>query len=91
LLGPPEIAALLVVALCGWFVWDTMRAREKANDAMRARMDVVDQESRIDSRGIGNASKTKARRSAAIGHRLADIDDLHPADGPVAGDVPLDP
>jgi len=35
LLGPPEIAALLVVALCGWFVWDTMRAREKANDAMR--------------------------------------------------------
>ncbi|HTL77091.1 MAG TPA: DUF3301 domain-containing protein [Casimicrobiaceae bacterium] len=35
MLGPPEIAALLVVAVAGWFVWDTMRAREKANDAMR--------------------------------------------------------
>ena len=35
MLGPPEIAALVVVAVAGWFVWDTMRAREKANDAMR--------------------------------------------------------
>ena len=35
MLGPPEIAALVVVAIAGWFVWDTMRARETANDAMR--------------------------------------------------------
>lgn len=34
-MGPPEIAAVVVVAVAGWFVWDTMRARERANDAMR--------------------------------------------------------
>jgi len=33
--GLPELAALLVVAAAGWLVWDTMRARETANDAMR--------------------------------------------------------
>ena len=33
--GLPEIVALLVVAVGGWLVWDTMRARETANDAMR--------------------------------------------------------
>ena len=33
--GLPEIVALLVVAAAGWLVWDTMRARETANAAMR--------------------------------------------------------
>ena len=36
MIGLPEIATLLVVALAGWFVWDTLRAREIANRAMRA-------------------------------------------------------
>lgn len=35
MLGLPEIAAIFVVAVVGWLVWDTMRARETANDAMR--------------------------------------------------------
>jgi len=35
LLGLPEIATLLAVAVVGWLVWDTMRAREAANAAMR--------------------------------------------------------
>lgn len=34
-MGLPEIAALLVAVLAGWLVWDTMRAREHANEAMR--------------------------------------------------------
>ena len=33
--GLPEIVALLVAAAAGWLAWDTMRARETANDAMR--------------------------------------------------------
>lgn len=35
MLGLPEIVALFVVAIAGWAVWDTMRARETANEAMR--------------------------------------------------------
>ena len=35
LLGLPEIAALVACVIVGWLVWDTMRARETANDAMR--------------------------------------------------------
>jgi hypothetical protein len=35
-IGLPEIAAILGCALAGWLVWDTMKARETANDAMRA-------------------------------------------------------
>ena len=40
LIGIPEIVALLVVAFAGWIVWDTLRARERANDKMRAACDV---------------------------------------------------
>jgi hypothetical protein len=36
LIGLPEIAALALAALAGWLVWDALRARERANDAMRA-------------------------------------------------------
>ncbi|MGE5170370.1 MAG: DUF3301 domain-containing protein [Rudaea sp.] len=36
MLGLPEIAAVALVALAAWFVWDTLKARENANDAMRA-------------------------------------------------------
>ena len=36
MIGLPEIATLLLVALAGWFVWGTLRAREMANGAMRA-------------------------------------------------------
>ena len=36
MIGLPEIAALLACALAGWLVWDTMKARETANEAMRA-------------------------------------------------------
>jgi hypothetical protein len=31
----PEILALALLALAGWFVWDSLRAREAANRAMR--------------------------------------------------------
>jgi len=34
-IGLPEIAAILACALIGWIVWDTMKARETANNAMR--------------------------------------------------------
>ena len=36
MIGVPEIAAVLACALAGWLVWDTMKARETANEAMRA-------------------------------------------------------
>jgi hypothetical protein len=36
LIGLPEIAAVLLAALAGWMAWDALRARERANDAMRA-------------------------------------------------------
>lgn len=36
MIGLPEIAALFACAIGGWLVWDTMKARETANDAMRA-------------------------------------------------------
>lgn len=36
MIGLPELAALFACAVAGWLVWDTMRARETANDAMRA-------------------------------------------------------
>ena len=36
MLGLPEIVALLALAVVGWLVWDTMKARETANAAMRA-------------------------------------------------------
>ena len=36
MIGLPEIAALALAAAVGWLVWDTLRARERANDAMRA-------------------------------------------------------
>ncbi len=35
-IGIPEIAALLLVLLGGWLIWDTLKARESANGAMRA-------------------------------------------------------
>jgi hypothetical protein len=35
LIGPSEIVALLLFLLALWFVWDTLRARERANAAMR--------------------------------------------------------
>ena len=35
MIGLPEIAAILACALIGWIVWDTMKARETANNAMR--------------------------------------------------------
>jgi uncharacterized protein DUF3301 len=36
ILGPAEIVALLLAALAAWLVWDTLRARERANAEMRA-------------------------------------------------------
>ena len=36
MIGLPEIAAIVACALAGWLVWDTMKARETANAAMRA-------------------------------------------------------
>ena len=36
MIGLPEIAALFAFAAAAWLVWDTMKARETANDAMRA-------------------------------------------------------
>jgi hypothetical protein len=36
LIGLPEIATLFLCAVAGWIVWDTMKARETANAAMRA-------------------------------------------------------
>jgi hypothetical protein len=35
-MGPSEIAALLLLLMAGWLLWDTLRARERANAAMRA-------------------------------------------------------
>lgn len=35
-MGLPEIVALLLLLLAGWLLWDTLRARETANAAMRA-------------------------------------------------------
>jgi hypothetical protein len=35
LIGLPELAAIGVVALVAWLVWDALRSREHANDAMR--------------------------------------------------------
>ena len=34
-IGLPEIAVLFACAAAGWLVWDTMKARETANNAMR--------------------------------------------------------
>jgi hypothetical protein len=34
-IGLPEIAGILTCALIAWVVWDTMKARETANNAMR--------------------------------------------------------
>jgi hypothetical protein len=34
-IGWPEIAAILAGALVAWIAWDTMKARETANKAMR--------------------------------------------------------
>lgn len=36
MIGLPEIAALALAALAGWLAWDALRARERANDAMRS-------------------------------------------------------
>jgi hypothetical protein len=33
---PPELWLLALLALGGWFAWDSLRAREAANRAMRA-------------------------------------------------------
>lgn len=38
-IGLPEILGLLVLLVAGWLVWDTLKARETANDAMRAACD----------------------------------------------------
>jgi hypothetical protein len=35
LIGPAEILAVLLFLLALWLVWDTLRAREHANSAMR--------------------------------------------------------
>jgi hypothetical protein len=35
-MGIAEILGLLALAAGGWFVWDTLKAREAANAAMRA-------------------------------------------------------
>ena len=35
MIGLPELAAFGVVALAAWAVWDALRSREAANDAMR--------------------------------------------------------
>jgi hypothetical protein len=35
LIGPAEILAVLLLLLALWLVWDTLRAREQANAAMR--------------------------------------------------------
>lgn len=37
--GVTEIVILLACLAGAWFVWDTMKAREAANDAMRAACD----------------------------------------------------
>jgi hypothetical protein len=34
-IGPLEIAAVFLVVLAAWLVWDTLRSREHANAAMR--------------------------------------------------------
>lgn len=39
MIGLPEIAALFLCVIAGWIVWDTMKARETANAAMRAACD----------------------------------------------------
>lgn len=36
MIGLPEIAGMLLAVAAGWLVWDTLRAREHANAAMRA-------------------------------------------------------
>lgn len=36
MIGLPEIGVLALIALAGWLVWDSLRAREHANAAMRA-------------------------------------------------------
>lgn len=36
MIGLPEIVAILVAVAACWLVWDTLRAREQANTAMRA-------------------------------------------------------
>jgi hypothetical protein len=35
-MGLPEILALFLLISAGWFVWDSLKARETANAAMRA-------------------------------------------------------
>src|SRR5689334_8768436 len=35
-IGLPEILGLFVFLAAGWLVWDALKARETANDAMRA-------------------------------------------------------
>ena len=52
---------------------------------------VVDEKARVNRAGIRHYPEPKTSRSAAVGHRLADIDDLGPADRAVAGNVGLDP
>ena len=39
MIGLPEIAAVFLCVVAGWIVWDTMKARETANAAMRAACD----------------------------------------------------
>ena len=36
MIGLSELAVLFACAVAAWLVWDTMRARETANEAMRA-------------------------------------------------------
>ena len=52
---------------------------------------LVDQEARIDRRRIARDAQPQAGGAAAIGHRLADIDEFDPADRAVGGQVALDP
>jgi hypothetical protein len=40
LIGLPELAAIAAVALVAWLVWDALRSREHANEAMRHACDV---------------------------------------------------
>src|SRR4051812_48135880 len=48
-------------------------------------------EALIDRCRIGDDAQAKAGGTAAIGHRLANVHDLHAADRSIAGDVPFDP
>ena len=52
---------------------------------------LVDQEARIDRRWVGDDPQAQAGGTAAVGHRLADVDHFDPADRAVAGEVALQP